>query len=87
MKDGTVIEEELAVADAHPLGARPFQREDYIAKFRTLAEGIVSDAEQDRFLSVAENTADLGAVDLGQLNVVFDDDVLARAPHIPQGLF
>ena len=47
----------------------------------------MSDAEQDRFLSVAENTADLGAVDLGQLNVVFDDDVLARAPHIPQGLF
>ena len=87
LKDGTVIEEELAVADAHPLGARPFQREDYIAKFRTLAEGIVSDAEQDRFLSVAENTADLGAADLGQLNVVFDDDVLARAPHIPQGLF
>ena len=87
LKDGTVIEEERAVADAHPLGARPFQREDYIAKFRTLAEGIVSDAEQDRFLSVAENTADLGAVDLGQLNVVFDDDVLARAPHIPQGLF
>ena len=87
MNDGTVIERELAVADAHPLGARPFRREDYIAKFRTLAEGIVSDAEQERFLGVAENTADLGASELHQLNVTFDGETHSRAPHIPPGLF
>ena len=39
MKDGAVITDEIAVADAHPLGARPFKRPDYIKKFRTLAEG------------------------------------------------
>ena len=44
MQDGTVIDDELAVANAHPLGARPFGREDYIRKFRTLTDGIISRA-------------------------------------------
>ena len=40
MTDGTTISEELAVADAHPAGARPFARKQYVAKFRTLADGV-----------------------------------------------
>ena len=75
------------MADAHPLGARPFGRADYINKFRTLAEGVVDEAEQDRFLAVAEATADLAPGELGQLNLVVSDDVLARAPQIPGGIF
>ena len=39
LDDGTVITDEIAVADAHPLGARPFAREQYVNKFRTLAAG------------------------------------------------
>ena len=50
LKSGEVITDELAVADAHPLGARPFAREQYIAKFTELAEGVVEPAEQQRFL-------------------------------------
>jgi 2-methylcitrate dehydratase len=84
-RDGTVVEDELAVADAHPLGARPFAREQYIAKFRTLAEGIVPQAEQDRFLAAAENTENLS--DLSELNIELGEDVLAKAPTIPGGLF
>ena len=38
LKGGSIISDEIAVADAHPLGARPFKRPDYIRKFRTLAE-------------------------------------------------
>lgn len=87
MKDGSVIEDELAVADAHPLGARPFERENYINKFRTLAEGIVDDKEQDRFLQAAENTPDLTGEQLKELNVVFSDEQLAKAPEIPRGIF
>ena len=87
LRDGTEIVDELAVADAHPLGARPFGRADYIAKFRTLAEGVVDEVEQDRFLAVAEATADLAPGELGQLNLVVSDDVLARAPQIPGGIF
>src|SRR5699024_4794427 len=51
LKDGTVITDDIAVADAHPLGARPFGREEYINKFRILAEGIVEEAEITRFLA------------------------------------
>ena len=69
--DGTVIEDEMAVADAHPLGARPFTRENYIQKFRTLAAGIVDEAEQDRFLTAVQNLENL--TDLTELNIVVND--------------
>ncbi|MCQ9389913.1 MmgE/PrpD family protein [Brevibacterium sp. 50QC2O2] len=60
-EDGSKLVDELAVADAHPLGARPFGRENYIQKFRTLAEGIVSESEQNRFLDLAQNLRELDA--------------------------
>ncbi len=41
LKSGETIVDELAVADAHPLGARPFEREQYLAKFAELADGVV----------------------------------------------
>ncbi|MGW4634502.1 2-methylcitrate dehydratase PrpD [Nocardia sp. NPDC004415] len=87
LKSGEVIVDELAVADAHPVGARPFAREQYIAKFRTLAEGVIDPAEQDRFLDVAQRTPELTAEELGQLNFTVSDEVLARAPKLPKGLF
>lgn len=65
--DGTVISDELAVADAHPFGAHPFGREDYIAKFRSLADGVVESVEQDRFLGLATRVSELGAREVGQL--------------------
>lgn len=87
LKSGEVIVDELAIADAHPLGARPFTRDQYIAKFRTLAEGVIDSAEQDRFLDVAQRTAELSAEELKQLTFTVSDDVLARAPRLPKGLF
>ena len=42
LKGGSVISDEIALADAHPLGARPFGRTDYIRKFRNLAEGVIA---------------------------------------------
>ena len=48
---------------------------------------MVDEVEQDRFLAVAEATADLAPGELGQLNLVVSDDVLARAPQIPGGIF
>ncbi|MBF6273737.1 MULTISPECIES: 2-methylcitrate dehydratase PrpD [Nocardia] len=87
LTSGEVIVDELAVADAHPLGARPFAREQYIAKFRTLAEGIVDAAEQDRFLDVAQRAGSLSADELPQLTFTVSDEVLARAPKLSKGLF
>ncbi|MFE5705104.1 2-methylcitrate dehydratase PrpD [Rhodococcus koreensis] len=87
LKSGEVIVDELAIADAHPLGARPFAREQYVAKFRTLADGVIDPAEQDRFLAAAARTPELQAGELGQLTFTVTGDVLARAPKSPKGLF
>lgn len=83
--DGTVIEDEMAVADAHPLGARPFEREQYINKFRTLAEGLVDPEEQDRFLTAVQNLENL--TDLSELHVKVNQACLDQAPETPEGLF
>lgn len=84
-KDGTVVEDERAVADAHPLGARPFAREQYIEKFTKLAAGIVEEAEQERFLNAVQNLENL--TDLTELNVRVTDAHLASAPKKPEGIF
>ena len=87
LKSGEVIVDELAVADAHPIGARPFARDQYVAKFRTLAEGVIEPSEQDRFLDAAQRTAELKAGELDQLTFTVSEDVLARAPKVAKGLF
>ena len=52
MKDGTIIEEERGVADAHPSGQRPFRRSNYIEKFNMLTDGLISQKEGKRFLQL-----------------------------------
>lgn len=76
LSDGTEIVDEIAVADAHPLGARPFARAQYIAKFRTLAEGIVSLSAQDRFLETVTRLETLKAGELAGLNFTADGGVV-----------
>ena len=79
LKDGSAIADEIAVADAHPLGARPFKRPDYIRKFRTLAEGVIAPAEQDRFLDGGRTAADAEAeASCTALNFTVDPAVLAQ---------
>ncbi len=85
LTSGEVISDELAVADAHPLGARPFRRPQYVGKFTELADGIVDAAEQRRFLSAVDALGDLDTVDA--LNVVIDQRLLDCAPAIPPGIF
>ena len=48
LKNGKRLSEELDKADAHPYGARPFKRENYINKFLTLTEDIISKNESIR---------------------------------------
>ncbi|PXA99201.1 2-methylcitrate dehydratase [Nostoc sp. 3335mG] len=78
LEDGSVITDELAIADAHPFGARPFARPDYIRKFRTLAEGVVSPAEQDRFLGTVERLTELSPAELYGLNFVAEPGTLGQ---------
>ncbi|MGY9064074.1 MmgE/PrpD family protein [Streptomyces sp. CAS3] len=88
LEDGTVIEDELAVADAHPAGARPFDRAAYAGKFRTLTENTVAPAGQDRFLAAAEHLAELSAPDLDGLFPAVDTGAVAEYDaRLPKGLF
>ena len=87
LDDGEVIVDELAVADAHPLGARPFAREQYLEKFRVLTDGVVTPAEQDRFLDAAQRTPELGAGELDQLSFAVDPALFDRLPAAREGLF
>ena len=77
--DGSVVEDEIAVADAHPYGARPFARAQYVAKFRTLTDGVVEKAEQDRFLALVERVQTLKADELGGLTFTVDAAKLGTA--------
>lgn len=80
LEDGTEIRDEIAVADAHPLGARPFAREQYVGKFRTLAESILEAAEIERFLDVAQRLPELRPEELGQLTITAAPGLLVPAP-------
>jgi 2-methylcitrate dehydratase len=69
MKDGKTVERELGIADAHPNGKRPFERKQYIEKFKTLTDGIISKNERDRFLRDVQKLMKLKTGDLHKLNV------------------
>ena len=61
--------DELGVANAHPNGAKPFGRADYIRKFQTITDGIISARESNRFLEVVQDLTKLKAGELSALNV------------------
>ncbi len=69
MKDGSDLVDEMAVANAHPLGATPWKRADYVDKFRAMTEGLIEDAEAQRFLEACEALPQLRAGELHRLHV------------------
>ncbi|WP_404311749.1 MmgE/PrpD family protein [Agrococcus terreus] len=69
LTSGETIEDEIAVADAHPAGARPFGREQYVQKLRTLAQGIIEGEEIERFLGLVERLPELTADEVRELTV------------------
>ncbi|CAG7622680.1 MmgE/PrpD family protein [Leucobacter soli] len=86
LADGSTIVDEIAVADAHPLGARPFARADYIRKFRILAEPVLEEAEISRFLSLVQRLPELTAAEVRELNIVAAPGTIDLAVA-PKGLF
>lgn len=87
LKSGEKIEDELAVANAHPAGAKPFVRSNYIEKFKTLTSGVISDEESNRFLDLVQNLPDLNSTDIGKLNIATDNiEVDSNAPNM-KGIF
>ncbi|NQX12482.1 MmgE/PrpD family protein [Microbacteriaceae bacterium VKM Ac-2855] len=85
LTDGSVLVDEIAVADAHPLGAHPFTREQYIAKFRMLAEPVLERAEIERFLDLAQRLPSLDAAGVAALTVTAPRALL-QSVATPKGL-
>ncbi len=77
LNDGSEIVDEMAVANAHTLGATPWKRADYVRKFRTLTEGLIDHAEAERFLAVAERLPELTAAELSGLTIALPAGRLA----------
>ena len=69
LSSGKKIIDQLEKADAHPYGARPFKRDNYIRKFRMLTGKILSKKESERFLKTAQNLEKLSDGQLGKLNI------------------
>ncbi len=79
LKDGNVIADEMAVANAHTLGATPWKRADYVRKFSTLTEGILDPTEARRFLDVAQRLPALTAAELAGLTIALPTWTLATS--------
>ena len=84
-RDGSSLTDQLAVANAHPNGAAPFEHEDYLEKFSTLTEGIISQEESDRFLDLAQRLPDLNTEELLGLNVQVEN--LTHTERDEKGIF
>jgi len=77
LQGGQTIVDELAIANAHPLGAKPFGRADYIRKFEVMTDGVVTPQGSARFIADAQELAHLPAGDLHRLNVSLPPGALA----------
>jgi 2-methylcitrate dehydratase len=84
---GKKISDEIAVANAHPLGAKPFGRADYIRKFETLTENLISADESKRFLELVEKLPQLSAKEICELNVALPPNKLTCAVRDQRGIF
>lgn len=78
MKDGREIEDEQAVADAHPLGRSPYARPDYKAKFMGLCADMLPVSGQQKFLAAAEGLVKLEPGGLGALVPSVPEHVLTH---------
>lgn len=87
MNNGDKIVDELGVANAHPAGAKPFKRADYIKKFDTLTADIITKEERNRFISLCERLPELTAAEVQQLNVQIPIDKLVNNKRDQKGIF
>ena len=85
--DGRRLVDEIAVANSHPYGEKPFGRPQYVGKFRKLVDRIASNSETDRFLGAVGRLAALDAAGLRALNPVADAAALKCAERDGRGIF
>jgi 2-methylcitrate dehydratase len=85
LTDGSQLIDEISVADAHPGGARPFGRDQYVEKFRSLAVPVVGEEEAERFMALALRLPELDPKEVRELTFAVLPGVLP--PAGPPGIF
>ena len=85
MNNGRKIIEEQDRADAHPYGARPFKRLNYVNKFKTLTDGIIDKKESNRFIKSVQKLKFLKPGQLYQLNIEIKKSRIKR--NLKKGIF
>ncbi len=78
LHNGKKVIEQLERADAHPYGARPFRRDNYIKKFKILTDKILSKKESERFLKTVQNLRNLKNGQLSKLNIEVSNKKIKR---------
>ncbi|MDH4128968.1 MAG: MmgE/PrpD family protein [Spirochaetota bacterium] len=86
-KNGNKLEDEIQVANAHPAGAKPFKRDDYIKKFSNLTDEIINNKEKDRFLSLIQDLPNLKSREVKQINVQITENKLINSIRDDRGIF
>jgi 2-methylcitrate dehydratase len=86
LDDGRVVEDQILVADAHPNGAKPFARAEYLAKFATLTEDRVDPGESRRFLDVVQRLPALDGAGVGALSIRCLPGIMDKY-HVEPGIF
>ena len=85
MNDGSKVTEQLDRADAHPYGARPFKRQNYIKKFLNLTNKILDKKESSRFIKVVQNLKNLKSGELNKLNIQVKKSQIKK--NLKKGIF
>jgi len=84
---GETLTDEMAVANAHCYGEKPFARSEYVHKFATLTEGLVKSDEADRFVGLCERLPELSAAEICELNVQLESESMTHTERDSQGIF
>ncbi|QDS97241.1 MmgE/PrpD family protein [Adhaeretor mobilis] len=84
---GEILTDEMAVANAHCYGEKPFARREYVHKFGTLTDGLINQDERNRFVGLCERLTELTAKEVTQLNVQLDPNSMTHTQRDTEGIF
>ena len=87
LDDGRVVSEELAVADAHPNGRRPWRWPDYVGKLEALTEGRLPADAREEFLDRARRLGELAPREVRRLNPALPPGTLRSDRAVGDGIF
>jgi 2-methylcitrate dehydratase len=86
-RNGERLVDQILFHNAHPLGAKPFTRPDYVAKLERLSDGIISAQECARFIKLLRHLPQLSPRELSGINLEVEGVVLRCSERDTAGIF